>query len=417
MTDCTKRAEDEMSSDRTQHSTGRPLPGIFGLLGYTVFILVVLTVLLELASWAIWSVAHRSEYPGGSELQAASPAYHGYEWAAEFWQEEPLRQKSRKLYVPFLMWGVTNWHGKYVNNDAGATGIWRRTINPVRNDCKTHTVTVWTFGGSTMYGTGVPDFATLPSFLSRDLNAGSTDCVVVSNFGVEGYLTNQEVILLMEQLKAGGHPDVVIFYDGLNDAGAAGPSFGPPKPHFYIETIKARVEGTFSGRFDFVRESYTLRLAGAIRGFLFRRHSSRSVLDELHPKAVATVDNYEENLRIVKALAKAYDFQIYCFWQPSLYYGHKALVPFEQQLPVGDPWSRIVTAVYQEADTRASATGDFIFLGGIFDSVKEPLFIDQGHLGPRGNELAAQAVAKHIQDHSENRVSASGSKTQPRTIP
>ena len=402
MTDCTKPAHDEMSCDRTQRSTDRPLPRIFALLGYAVFSLVVLAVLLELASWAIWSVAHRSEYPGGSELQAASPAYQGYEWAAEFWQEEPRRQKSRKLYVPFLIWGVTNWHGKYVNNDQGETGVWRRTINPVRDDCKTRQVTVWTFGGSTMYGTGVPDWATLPSSLSRNLNAASSDCVVVSNFGVEGYLTNQELILLMEQLKAGGHPNMAIFYDGLNDAGAAGPSFGPPKPHFYIETTKARIEGSISGRFDFVRDSYTLLLAGAIRGFLFRRHPSRSVLDELHAKAVATVDNYEANLRVAKALGKAYHFRIYCFWQPSLYYGHKPLVPFEQQLPISDPWSRIVTAVYQEAETRAAATGDFIFLGGIFDSVKGPLYIDQGHLGPLGNEVAGQAVAKYIEDHPQN---------------
>jgi lysophospholipase L1-like esterase len=402
MTDCTKPAPDEMRIDRKQHSSDRSLPRIFAVFGYAVFSLVVLAVLLELTSWAIWSAAHRSDYPGASELQAASPAFQGYEWAAEFWQEEPRRQKSRKLYVPFRIWGVTNWHGKYVNNDEGETGVWRRTINPVRDDCKTRHVAVWTFGGSTMYGTGVPDFATLPSYLSRDLNAGSTNCVVVSNFGVEGYLTNQEVILLMELLKAGGHPDVVIFYDGLNDAGAAGPSFGPPKPHFYIETIKARVEGSFSGRFDFVRDLYTLRLAGAIRGYLFHGHSSRSVLDELQTKAVATVDNYEANLSVVKALGRAYNFRAYCFWQPSLYYGHKPLVPFEEQLPVSDSWSRIVTAVYQEADTRAAATRDFIFLGGIFDSVKRSLYIDQGHLGPQGNEVAAQAVAKYIEDHAQN---------------
>jgi lysophospholipase L1-like esterase len=386
-------------------SSGRGLSGLFAVLGYAVFSLVVLVALLEVASWGIWSVAFRSVHLQLAEVQRTSPAYQGYDWAAEFWQEEPKRQVSRRLYVPFRIWGVTNWHSKYVNNDQGETGVWRRTINPAPDDCKTHPIGIWTFGGSTLYGTGVPDWATLPSFLSRDLNAASSNCVVVSNFGVEGYVTNQEILLLMEQLKAGGHPDMVIFYDGLNDAGAAGPSFGPPQPHFDIAKIKARVEGSLSARLDFVRESYTLRLAGAIRNFLFRQHSSRSILDELQPKALATVDNYEANLRVAKALAKAYNFRIYWFWQPSLYYGHKPMVPFEQQLPNTDPWSRLATGVYQEAETRAASTGDFIFLGGIFDSVKEPVYIDQGHLGPLGNELAAQAVANYIQDHSENGVS------------
>jgi lysophospholipase L1-like esterase len=386
----------------------RSLAKFFAALGFGVCSLVVFAAVLEFASWAIWSVAQRSAFPQGSELQKISPAYQGESWAAEFWQEEPRRQKSHKVYVPFRVWGVTNWHGKYVNNDEGKTGIWRRTINPAPDKCKTRTVGIWTFGGSTMYGTGVPDWATLPSYLSRDLNAASSECVEVSNFGVEGYLTNQELILLMEQLKAGGHPDMVIFYDGLNDAGAAGPSSGPPKPHFYIETIKPRVEGTVGARFDFIRETYAFRIAKAMQGFFSRQHSSGSVLNELHTKAVATLDNYEANLRVAKALARAYNFRIYCFWQPSLYYGQKPLVPFEKQIPeiaTRDPWALIVTAVYQEAESRAASTGEFIFLGGIFDSVKEPVYIDQGHLGPLGNELAAQAVAQYIQGHSENSVS------------
>jgi len=382
-----------------------PLAKFFAALGFAVCSLVVLAALLEFASWAIWSVAQRSAFPQSSELQKISPAYHGDSWAAEFWQEEPRRQKSHKVYVPFRVWGVTTWHSKYVNNDESNTGLWRRTINPERDECKLRPISVWTFGGSTMYGTAVPDWATLPSYLSRDLNASSSGCVVVSNFGVEGYVSNQELILLTEQLKAGGRPDMVIFYDGLNDAGAAGPSSGPPQPHFYIDKIKPRVEGTVGARLDFIRETYTFRIAKAMQGFFSRQHSSRSVLNELHAKAVATLDNYEANLRVAKALAKEYNFRIYCFWQPSLYYGQKPLVPFEKQLPeiaTRDPWALIVTAVYQEAENRAATTGGFVFLGGLFDSVKEPIYIDQGHLGPRGNELAAQVVAQYIQAHPEN---------------
>jgi len=208
----------------------------------------------------------------------------------------------------------------------------------------------------------------------------------------------------MEQLKGGGHPDIVIFYDGLNDAGEAGPSPGPPHPHFSFDIIKHRIEGSISGRFDFVRESYTLRLGGAIRRVLFRQHSSQSVLGELHTKGVAALDNYEGNLSVAKALAKAYNFRLYCFWQPSLYYGKKPLVPFEKHLTdaAKDPWSLIMMGVYQEAATRAASVGSFIFLGGIFDSVPEPIYIDQGHLGPRGNELTAQAVAEYVEGHLGN---------------
>jgi lysophospholipase L1-like esterase len=385
-----------------RHSTDCALPRFFAIVGYAVFCLVVLAALLELTSWAVWSVflVKRLE---GLKSQGESPAYAGTEWAQEFWQEEHLRQKSRHEYFPFLLWGVSNWHGKYVNNDAGKTGFWRRTVNPARDECKAHQVTVWTFGGSTVYGLGVPDWATLPSFLSRDLNATGSDCAVVSNFGVEGYVSNQELILLMEQLKAGGHPDIVIFYDGLNDACAAGPSSGPPNPHFYFDVIKHRIEGSIKGRFDFVHNSYTLRLAGRIRGGIFPQHSSPSVLAESHTKSVAALDNYESNLSVARALAKAYNFRLYCFWQPSLFYGQKPLVPFEKQLSaLKESWSLIITAVYEEANTRAASMGSYVFLGNMFDSVPEPIYIDEGHLGPRGNELVAQAVTRYIEEHPGN---------------
>jgi lysophospholipase L1-like esterase len=397
------RSKPRDGENRMWRSTERPVTALFAILGFTVFGLVVLAALLELTAWATWTAYH-AKHLEGPYNQAASPVYAGAAWAPEFWQEEHLRQKSRHFYTPFLLWGVTNWHSKYLNNDESKTGVWRRTINPAQGECKTRPVAVWVFGGSTVYGTGVPDWATIPSYLSRDLNA-SSDCAVVSNFGVEGYVSNQELIVLMQQLKAGGRPDIVIFYDGLNDAGAAGPASGPPKPHFSFDAIKSRIEGSVSGRLDFLRESYTLRLAGEIRGFLFPQHSSQSVLDELHTKGVAALDNYEANLSVAKALGKAYNFRIYCFWQPSLFFGKKPLVPFERQLPevaTRDTWSLITTAVYQEAETRAAAGGSFTFLGGIFDSVPDPIFIDEGHLGPRGNELAAQAVAKYIQSHSGN---------------
>ena len=128
----------------------------------------------------------------------------------------------------------------------------------------------------------------------------------------------------------------------------------------------------------------------------------------MRAKAMATLDNYEANLRVARALSKAYNFKLYCFWQPSLYYGHKPRVPFEQEMPDvspadggQDPWSLVIAAVYQEAENRAGRNAEFVFMGGLFDSVQEPLYIDTAHLGPRGNELVAQAIANYVESHSE----------------
>jgi lysophospholipase L1-like esterase len=227
---------------------------------------------------------------------------------------------------------------------------------------------------------------------------------MVSNFGVEGYVTDQELILLTEQLKAGGHPDIVIFYDGLNDSSLAWPPTRPPDAHFSLGSIKSRVEGSVSGRLDFIQKSHAMRLA---RELVARRHSpdsSASQVSEAQPKIIATLKNYEANMRLARALGDAYKFQVYCFWQPALIYGHKPFVPFEQQMATRDAsgttadsaWYLTMAAVYREAERDAAHDGNFIFLGHLFDSTSEPVYVDEGHLGPRGNELAAQAVASYI---------------------
>jgi lysophospholipase L1-like esterase len=230
---------------------------------------------------------------------------------------------------------------------------------------------------------------------------------VVSNFGVEGYVTDQELILLAEQLKAGGHPDVVIFYDGVNDSSLAWPPSAHPNAHFLFATIKTRVEGSLSGRLDFLQKSYAVRLA---REGLARLHPARSfssIVSKAQPNVTTTLNNYEGNMRLARALGDAYKFKLYCFWQPILIYGHKPLVPFEQQMATRDAsgaspesaWFLTMAAVYREAESHAAGKGDFVFLGGLFDRTREPIYVDEAHLGPLGNELVAQAIANYIRDH------------------
>jgi lysophospholipase L1-like esterase len=384
----------------------------FAVLGFSIVGLITVAALLELASWAIWSV-----YPSGKKAalrsQAASPVYAGADWAREFWQEETRRQQMHQTYVPFRLFSVVPWHSKYINNDQGLHGVWRRTFNPANCGSK-QKVNVWTFGGSTMYGTAVPDWATLPSYLSRDLNAAPGNCVIVSNFGVEGYVSDQELMVLTEQLKAGGRPDVVVFYDGVNDSSLAFAQPGAPVPHFSIWRIKARIEGSLSGRLDFLQDSYAVRLTGRLLSHLRRSPSFAARISAAQPNIALVLDNYEGNLQLARALADAYKFRLYCFWQPLLTYGHKPLVPFEQQMLARDftpdsesgAWFLTMNRVYQEVEHRASADKSFVYLGALFDSTKEPLYVDEAHLGPRGNEIVAQAIADHIQAHAEDQVHA-----------
>jgi hypothetical protein len=64
----------------------------------------------------------------------------------------------------------------------------------------------------------------------------------------------------------------------------------------------------------------------------------------------------------------------------------------------------ILTKVYQHAQRRAATDNAFVFLGDVFDSVNEPVYIDKWmHLSPLGNELVARSIAEHVEASLENR--------------
>ena len=57
-----------------------------------------------------------------------------------------------------------------------------------------------------------------------------------------------------------------------------------------------------------------------------------------------------------------------------------------------------LAVVFQQAERRAATDRSFIFLGHIFDRVKQPVYIDGWmHLAPAGNELVAESIAKTIE--------------------
>ncbi len=86
------------------------------------------------------------------------------------------------------------------------------------------TVRLFFFGGSTMWGTDLRDNATIASIAAQQLAAAAPKGVAVeiTNFGETGYAFTQELIELELQLRSGNVPDVVLFYDGINDMAAAG---------------------------------------------------------------------------------------------------------------------------------------------------------------------------------------------------
>jgi len=167
--------------------------------------------------------------------------------------------------------------------------------------------------------------------------------------------------------------------------------------------IKTRVENGAGSKLGLLNNSHSFQLIKWLLENYGQKGLPSSSDRELTTRAQATLQNYETNLRLVCMLASAYGFKTYFFWQPALAHGAKPLAPFEQELKqarskeLGGRVHRGLEAVYQEAETRSATSASFVFLGHVFDEVKEPLYIDEFHLDPRGNQIIAHAIAQAAQ--------------------
>jgi lysophospholipase L1-like esterase len=390
-------------SDAVERSRAAGAEKVFTILGMSLFAFMLVAALVEVSAFLALRAYHASHSDPLAPQQ--SPVYDSESWGREFWTEQTsFWTKARSTYPSFTIWGVRQWHGKYINTDEMELGTFRRTIQSMGQGCtKAGTRKVWVFGGSTVFGVGTPDSATLPSYLSRELNAHSSDCVELTNLGVEGYVTNQELILLLQQLKAGHRPDIAIFYDGVNESLVGGFSPGVATAHWYFELIRSKFENPGPSRLSCLRLLYSAQLIGLLKEKYAPEDRATISDGELAARAQATLQNYEANLKFVQLLASEYGFKTYFFWQPVLAYGNKPLAPFEQKLKEARSQElqgrvhRGLRAVYEQAERQPEASRKFVFLGKAFDEVKDSVYVDELHLAPRGNEIIAHTIAKTVE--------------------
>jgi len=150
-----------------------------------------------------------------ADYRIKADTHSGASWAEPYYKEfAGLGLLGWKSYV---YWRRNPSHGNYINiNQDGL----RKTYSEEGSNNTGSKIKVFMFGGSTLWGAGARDDYTIPSFFAKETIGNGINCEVV-NFGQSGYVSTQEVIEMMLQLQKRNIPDVVIFYDGINDTFSA----------------------------------------------------------------------------------------------------------------------------------------------------------------------------------------------------
>ena len=160
--------------------------------------------------------------PAEALERAAAPAYGEAPWVEEYWCEF---YRIHAGYVPYLYTRLDDTRQPLINSQDGVRRSYQASDRP--DDAPV----VWFFGGSTMWGWGQRDQHTIPSEVARLAERAGAPIEAV-NFGQLAWMHWQEVLAFEQELATRPAPDLVVFYDGVNDVNVQtydpGPNGGRP---------------------------------------------------------------------------------------------------------------------------------------------------------------------------------------------
>ena len=269
-------------------------------------------------------------------------------------------------------------------------------------------------GGSAAFGYGSSSDATT---ISGYLNQLQDDYHVV-NAGVPSWSSTQEFARLAHQLLQ-ERPQVVIVYDGFNDAivsyhyarlGKQYPS-GTPESYEYLEEQVHDIRAQHLVRVDLrrLRQAMFPRIRKALRAMLRADGSLAHAAHAGSPGSapsdalVATAREaalaYRRNVDLMSRLSSASGIRLIACWQPTLLQHHHLTTEAERLMPAeaGDGAFTAFLREFHRAAMAAPRDGvALVDLSDLFDRHERMPFLDQVHLSDDGNELVARELLRYL---------------------
>jgi len=324
-----------------------------------------------------------------------------------YWHEFALARVVH--YFPYVGWRRAPFAGETINVDQNGL---RRTPGA---ECGAGSYKVFVFGASTVWGTGSPDWGTLPAQLQAGLAPLRDTPVCVMNFGESGFVSTQGVIELTNQLQSGNVPDLIVSFDGPNDVYSAYQSgrVGVPQD---LDQLTEKFEKTPKAPtlVDRLRTGSALySLIDSLVGKMTVRPPKESTIKLVTYESMgigvgelsrAIMQRYFANYATVNALAAQYGFRYMFLFQPIISMGNKPLT--NEELGMRRRWeadekalSALCIATYQVA-VESPQYPHFHNLVHLFDGHEPLLWIDEFHVTPEGNQIIAKTIVHDIKTGS-----------------
>jgi lysophospholipase L1-like esterase len=363
-------------------------------------------------------------------------AYRGAPWVGEYFTS---LNRVRMRWNPYSYWKGSPMSSPNLNIDAmGNRVTWhaRRAGGNGRGPLR-----IFMMGGSTMWGTGVRDDYTVASLMARRLAGNPAYDAEVTNYAQIGYVSTQELLLLYDLLRRGQRPDLVIFYDGVNECFTAYQNgIGGLTQSEFFRVQEFSILGAAWGRKKLYRTTFRTALMNTGLADLVKLLSGKDdpntaphevkpleILGYLAPPqdydgtaAVQrdAVDIYLFNIQVARMLGERYGFRCLFYWQPVVFTKNK-LNPFERGLIDNPGMQQFVVGTYQRLAPVAAANG-VRDLSGILRDRENLDFIDPWHLTESANRIIADRMAADataaLADRMRDKAAAPAKAASPRSV-
>lgn len=285
-------------------------------------------------------------------------------------------QALRIEYAPWVMYKTANFAGKYVN----AQDFIRKSIPEFSLTAKDSALTIYFFGGSTMYGVSVTDNETIPSYFAEICKVKKlSKNIRVVNYGVPTYFSYQELMLFIQLLQKDTLPKIAVFFDGLNDFLAINETrYRHPMLNHYYQTIFSN-----SDQLNHAREF----------DYSFQFSSKQPSKDSLAFVCDQLLHSYLQTQLQIRTIANAYNIHSMFFIQPVPFYQYPSLLTDSVADKINRPQFGIL---YPQLEKKAAGDSTFYFLGNMLKNEKVYPFADGYHYSPQFNRKIANAMFEKI---------------------
>jgi lysophospholipase L1-like esterase len=239
---------------------------------------------------------------------------------------------------------------------------------------------IFIVGGSTAFGVGSTDEATISSFLQKKFDMLSLEQrIEVINAGVGGSFSYEENNLIKEYLLQ-FEPDLIIGYDGGNDA------------RYRIINESTTYETDVSIGFFKLSDLKNYRTPFFLNTIM---NSPISInLNEEHNEVIA--DNWERRWMEICELGNSNGFSTLVTVQPTILTIKKELSSDEKQFIKNNPIEKTTEIILESMSKslpllkqKCTQTED---LRGVFDDISGPIFFDDIHITDKGNKIIAEKI-------------------------